>query len=56
MNEKLKAALEQMVRDDRLTCKAAREVAEKLGLKPVDVGKAADELGIRIKDCELGCF
>lgn len=56
MNEKLKTALERMVRDGRLTCKAAREVAEELGVEPVEIGRAADEMGIRIKDCELGCF
>ena len=45
-----------MVKDDRLTCRDAQAVADELGLKPGDVGRAADELGIRIKDCELGCF
>jgi hypothetical protein len=56
MNEELKAALEKMVKEDRLTCTDAQAVAKELGMRPSEVGKAADELGIRIKDCELGCF
>lgn len=40
----------------RLPCPLARRIAEKLEVKPITVGKIADQLGIKISACELGCF
>ncbi|MCX7793021.1 MAG: hypothetical protein N2257_01235 [Thermodesulfovibrionales bacterium] len=40
----------------RITCKAARELAESLGFSYREVGRAADSMGIKITNCELGCF
>ncbi|GFP32110.1 hypothetical protein HKBW3S42_00415 [Candidatus Hakubella thermalkaliphila] len=40
----------------RLPCSLARGIAEELEVKPVIVGKIADQLGIKISACELGCF
>jgi hypothetical protein len=42
--------------DGRLSCASARKLAEDLGIPYKEVGAAADELGIKIKDCQLGCF
>ena len=41
---------------DKISCEAARALAERLGLPYKLVGEAADELGIRICACQLGCF
>ncbi len=40
----------------KISCASARKIAEKLGLSYREVGAAADKLGIRIKNCQLGCF
>lgn len=40
----------------KISCPKARRLAKELGVSPKLVGKACDELGIKIKDCELGCF
>lgn len=40
----------------RLPCSLARRIAEELEVKPIIVGKIADQLGIKISACELGCF
>lgn len=40
----------------RITCKDARQIAERLGTTYREVGRAADSLGIKITNCELGCF
>ncbi len=40
----------------RLPCPLARKIAEELEVKPIIVGKLADQLGIKISACELGCF
>lgn len=42
--------------EGRITCSDARTIAEKLGVPYKEVGKTANELKIKIKDCELGCF
>lgn len=39
-----------------ITCSDARKIAEELGVPYKEVGKIANELKIKIKDCELGCF
>ncbi len=56
MKEELKEELQNKAADGRLPCAVARKLAEDLGLTYKEVGAAADELGIRIKDCQLGCF
>jgi hypothetical protein len=53
---RLSAELKRRARGGRLGCAAAFAVAEKLGIPRLEVGRAADELGIRIADCQLGCF
>jgi len=43
-------------KDKRIPCKLARKIAEQAGLPYHEIGKLADKLGIKITDCELGCF
>lgn len=52
----LAAALAERVRDGRITCGAAFEVAESLGFPPREVGTTADLLEYRIVRCQLGLF
>ncbi|MEW6740434.1 MAG: hypothetical protein ACOYU2_09520 [Nitrospirota bacterium] len=42
--------------EGRITCSDARTIAEELGVPYKEVGKTANELKIKIKNCELGCF
>jgi hypothetical protein len=56
MNEALKEEMLKKAVNGRLSCAVARQLAEKLGLPYKEVGTAANELGIKIKDCQLGCF
>jgi molybdopterin-guanine dinucleotide biosynthesis protein len=41
---------------NEISCSLARKIAEDLGVTCSDVGKAADEIEIKIRNCELGCF
>lgn len=43
-------------REGKLSCTVARHLAEEIGVPIRRVGEAADELGIKIYACELGCF
>ena len=56
MKEELKEEMLKKTVDGKLACAVARKLAEDLGLSYEEVGAAADELGIRIKNCQLGCF
>lgn len=42
--------------DNKINCEKARMIAEELGVPYHEVGKTADELKIKIKNCQLGCF
>jgi len=56
MNDKIAEEIKKKTVDGRLPCPVAREIAQKLGVPYREVGKTADELSVRISDCELGCF
>lgn len=56
MKKELKEEMLKKTVDGKLTCDAARRIAEKLGISYREAGEAANELGIKIKDCQLGCF
>ncbi|KAF0181027.1 MAG: hypothetical protein FD164_1578 [Nitrospirae bacterium] len=56
IKKKLAALLTERAENGRITCTAARAVAEEIGIAYALVGAAADELKIKVKQCELGCF
>lgn len=55
-DKKIQTEIEQAAQDGRLDCHDARALAEKLGVDYVEVGKACNDLGVKIHSCELGCF
>ena len=60
MSDQEKARIAEEVRkaskDGRITCPAAFEVAERLGVSRRLVGDVANEERIKIAGCQLGCF
>lgn len=46
----------KIVQDKRIPCGQALSLAKRLKVKPIRIGKTANELGIKITDCQLGCF
>jgi len=56
MNEELKQEMVKKAVDGKLPCSAARKIAEDLNIPYNEVGDAANDLGLRIKSCELGYF
>ena len=53
---RLEAAVRQAASEGYLPCPRGWRVARDLGVSKLDVGAMADRLGIRITDCQLGCF
>ena len=39
-----------------ITCAALREIAEEMNVSYGEAGKAADNLKIKVRNCDLGCF
>ncbi len=54
--ERIRSLLTERSVDGKISCSVARKVAKDLSVPFSEVGKAANELGIKIMDCELGCF
>lgn len=52
LREQIQAHLE----DGHLPCPSAWGIARRLGVERIEVGRAADALGVRISRCLLGCF
>jgi hypothetical protein len=60
MNRKQEAVARQLRSslgtEGQVPCAAAHRIAEELGVRPLQVGEQADEIGIRISRCQLGLF
>ena len=54
--QQVKQAVEQAATNGVLTCHDARALAEELGVEYGLVGQACNEVGIKVRVCELGCF
>lgn len=54
--ETVKNAVSKAAKDGRISCTTARKVAEEVNVPLIVVGKACDELKLKIMGCELGCF
>lgn len=54
--EKIRSLLKESSVDGKIPCPLARKIAKELVVPYKEVGKAANELNIKITDCELGCF
>jgi hypothetical protein len=52
----LEARIRDRVAEGCLPCATAWDIASELMMKRIDVARAAESLGIRITQCQLGCF
>jgi hypothetical protein len=48
--------LHKASKEGRIHCSSALAIAKSLGVRPGEVGKAANRLKIKISKCQLGCF
>lgn len=49
-------SLKERSNDGKITCAEARKIAEELNVPYIEVGRVANELNIKIRKCDLGCF
>ena len=52
----IREAILRLAQDGRIPCQTARGIAKSLQVPIKAVGAEADNLSIRISQCELGCF
>jgi len=52
----LESAVKASLKDGYLSCPAAWGIARKYHVPRIVVGEIADRLGIRVTNCQLGCF
>lgn len=52
----LENAVKAALKDGYVTCPAGWKIAKDAGVSRLDVGAMIDRLGIRVTDCQLGCF
>jgi hypothetical protein len=50
------AAIRSHLHDGRLNCAEAFEIAAEFQVRPAEVGRICNRHGIRIANCQLGCF
>jgi hypothetical protein len=53
---RLVAEIKSRVLDGTLTCAEAFAVADRAGVSPLDVGRTADVLKVKLSHCQLGLF
>jgi hypothetical protein len=56
MNDKVAEEIRKKAVNGRLPCPAARKIAQELSVSFREIGRTADQLEVKITDCELGCF
>ena len=56
VSEGLKEAITHALEGDRLSCRAAWDIAKRLGIGKMVVTAACDKLNIKISSCQLGGF
>jgi len=56
MKDKIAEEIKKKAINNRISCPVARRIAMELSVSLKEVGRTADELRVKITDCELGCF
>jgi len=56
MKDRIAEEIKKKALNNRISCPVARKIAQELSVSLKEVGRTADELNIKITDCELGCF
>ena len=54
--ELLEKRILEVVTDNKIVCEEAFAIAQDLDIPTEEVRMAADRLGIKISNCQLGCF
>jgi hypothetical protein len=56
MDSKLLEKLAALAPMKKISCPRALALANEVGVSPAKIGEAANQLGIKVIGCQLGCF
>ncbi len=56
VDQRLDEMLTEKAQDGKISCRAAQDTGDVLGVSYARVGKRIEELGLKIVSCQLGCF
>lgn len=56
MNQEIAAQIKDSLTEGKLPCASAFKIARRLKVSPYQVREVADELGVKISQCQLGLF
>jgi len=54
--EEIKKALLETAQDGKIKCPECLALAQRFKVKPVVIGRLCNQLKIKIRACQLGCF
>ena len=54
--KKLEEAIQGKAKDGKLPCAMCFKIAEDFGISKMEMGKILNEMKVRIRQCQLGCF
>ncbi len=54
--DKIRAEVEYVARDGGAACRQLLALATRLNVSPAEVGRVCNEMKIKIRSCQLGCF
>jgi hypothetical protein len=52
----LREEIQRVSVDGKASCKALLAAASAVGAPPAEVARLCDEMGVRVRACQLGCF
>jgi hypothetical protein len=55
-NKKIIEAIQTAAVENRLSCEKAYEISKELKVPLQEIGALCNDLNIKIKTCQLGCF
>jgi hypothetical protein len=56
LNSELEKKIRESLIDGRLPCPAAFQIAKEMKVTPREIGEACNQLNIKVRSCQLGCF
>jgi len=56
MASEMEKKISESLVNGKLPCPVAFKIAKELKVAPKDVGETCNKIGIKISDCQLGCF
>lgn len=56
IHKNIEKKLQELAKNGRLTCAEAHQLAVTEGATLMSIGKLVEQAGIKICDCQLGCF